>query len=97
MKQSVLKWRIRWGDLIVHHLIYRRTEWIDKEMIDLVLYEGNSLLKGNGSCTALHYACLSSELNMVKLVVDKGGYNEFEGYDGLKWETASSLTKNKKN
>ena len=76
------KMKDNWGDLIVNHLLCYKKEWVDKEVMELVLNEVNSLEKDQNNCTPLHYACQTNELNIVKGVVEKGGYNGIKSKHG---------------
>ena len=65
------------GMLIVHKLLYLNWWWCDMEVIELILNKKNSLTKvGEEDWTALHFACQTGDLEIVKMVIKIGEYNE---------------------
>merc|ERR1719322_56204 len=85
-KNVRLNGKDNFGDLIIHCLlisiVVHRKEWCEKEMLDLVLNEQNSLAKGRGNLTVLHFACLTNKLELVKYVLRMGGFNEEQDENG---------------
>jgi len=70
-----LNGRDKCGSLIIHCLFYKKTEWCEREIMDLTLNENNSLAKDWGNYTLLHWACVKNNLELVKHVIKCGGFN----------------------
>merc|ERR1712038_933518 len=59
----------KYGRLIIHMLLFRKKEWCEREMLDLVLNEQNSLAKDRDNRTVLHCACYTNKLELVKCIL----------------------------
>jgi len=75
------------GKLIIEKLLEKRKEWCEREMIDLILNEKNIL------AVKLHLACQTDKLELVKRVVELGGFNEEKVWGG---KLPSDFTNNQK-
>ena len=71
------------GVLLVHWLLYLKSEWcVNETIIRLVLNEKNAKVKGNWERTPLNFACDTNSLEVVKIVASIGGYVGTKNKDG---------------